>query len=393
MWKNKQFDVIIVGGGPAGSMAARHAALGGLDVLLLEKDRDIGVPVRCGEAASDEGLRIFVEPQERWIKSVINRIRLISPNGTKIEFNLKAKGYILDRRVFDYDLAQYAAEEGATIATKTYVSGLLFDNGNVAGVKGEYLGDPFEVKSKIVIGADGVESRVGRWAGLKTQLKMKDMESCVQKTVTGIDVDENRFDFFMSQKMAPGGYLWIFPKGKKAANIGLGVSGKYSKDRSAKRYLDDFLEEHYPGCSVISTTVGGVPCDKTLKKFVSNGLMLAGDAAHMVNPMTGGGIVPAMRGGLLAGETAVESIKNGDVSEKSLNKYADKWHKIGGKNHERFYSIKNTISKLTDDDLDKIADGIAKIPEDERSISKVFMKAVFRKPKLIYDVVKVFAGL
>jgi flavin-dependent dehydrogenase len=89
----------------------------------------------------------------------------------------------------------------------------------------------------------------------------------------------------------------------------------------------------------------------------------------------------------------VESIKNGDVSEKSLNKYADKWHKIGGKNHERFYSIKNTISKLTDDDLDKIADGIAKIPEDERSISKVFMKAVFRKPKLIYDVVKVFAGL
>ena len=393
MWKNRQFDVVIVGGGPAGSMAARHAAIGGLDVLLLEKDRDIGVPVRCGEAASDEGLRIFVEPQERWIKSVINRIRLISPNGTKIEFNLKAKGYILDRRVFDYDLAQYAAEEGATIATKSYVSGLIFDNGNVAGGKGEYLGEPFEVKSKIVIGADGVESRVGRWAGLRTQLKMKDMESCVQKTVTGIDVDENRFDFYMSQKMAPGGYLWIFPKGKKAANIGLGVSGKYSKDRSAKRYLDDFLEEHYPECSVISTTVGGVPCDKTLKKFVSNGLMLAGDAAHMVNPMTGGGIVPAMRGGLLAGETAVESIKNGDVSEKSLNKYAAKWHKIGGKNHERFYSIKNTISKLTDDDLDKIADGIAKIPEDERTISKVFMKAVFRKPTLLYDVVKVFAGL
>ncbi len=165
MWRRQKYDVIVVGGGPAGSTAARYVALNGARVLLLEKDRDIGVPVRCGEAVSDEGLRIFMEPDPRWIKSTITRIRLVSPSGHEIEFDLKAKGYILDRRIFDYDLAQYAAQEGATIVTKAYVSGLLFDGDYVKGVKGQYFGEDFEISSKIVIGADGVESRVGRWAG------------------------------------------------------------------------------------------------------------------------------------------------------------------------------------------------------------------------------------
>ncbi|MCH8069165.1 MAG: NAD(P)/FAD-dependent oxidoreductase [Candidatus Marinimicrobia bacterium] len=393
MWRRQKYDVIVVGGGPAGSTAARYVALNGARVLLLEKDRDIGVPVRCGEAVSDEGLRIFMEPDPRWIKSTITRIRLVSPSGHEIEFDLKAKGYILDRRIFDYDLAQYAAQEGATIVTKAYVSGLLFDGDYITGVKGQYFGEDFEVSSKIVIGADGVESRVGRWAGLRTQLKMKDMESAIQKTVTGIDVDEHRFDFYLSRKRAPGGYVWIFPKGPHSANIGLGVSGKYSKEKSAMRYLDEFLQDKFPNASVISTFAGGVPCDKTLKKLVANGLMLAGDAAHMVNPMTGGGIIPGMRGGMLAGQTAADAIKKGDVSKKFLSQYEKKWRKIGGKNHERFYSIKNTIDKLTDEDLDGIAESVAKIPEEERTITKVFLKAVYKKPKLIYDVMKVFAGL
>ena len=126
MWKEqKEFDCIVVGGGPAGSTFARVAAEGGLSVLLLEKDRDIGVPVRCGEAVSDAGLRIFHEPDPRWIASTINRIRLIAPNETVVEFDLQQKGYILDRRIFDYDLAEYASSAGAQIVTKAYVDDLI----------------------------------------------------------------------------------------------------------------------------------------------------------------------------------------------------------------------------------------------------------------------------
>jgi digeranylgeranylglycerophospholipid reductase len=395
MWKKKKFDIVIVGGGPAGSTCARVAAENGLEVLLLEKDRDIGMPVRCGEAISDAGLRIFHEPREQWIKSVISRIRLIAPNETEIEFNLKEKGYILDRRIFDYDLAHFAAAQGATIVTKAYVNSLTFDDDRVSGVTGNYFNEPFQIPAKIVIAADGVESRVGRWAGLKTAIKLKDMESAIQKTVSGISINPNMFDFYMSKDWAPGGYLWVFPKGDSAANIGLGISGRYAKDgKAAHKYLDEFLARKFPDCSVLTTVAGGVPVAHTLKKIVTNGLMLVGDAARTVNPMTGGGIVAGMRSGLLAAETAAEVLKKGqDVTEKNLQNYEKQWHKVGGKNHERFYRIKEAIFKFNDEELNRIANQIAEIPEDKRTLLKLFSIAVTKKPSLLIDVARLFTGI
>ncbi len=395
MWKEqKEFDCIVVGGGPAGSTFARVAAEGGLSVLLLEKDRDIGVPVRCGEAVSDAGLRIFHEPDPRWIASTINRIRLIAPNETMVEFDLQQKGYILDRRIFDYDLAEYASSAGAQIVTKAYVDDVIIENDRVVGVKGTHVGERFEKRAKIVVGADGVESRVGRWAGLKTTVKLKNMECGIQKTVTGIDVDDHMFEFYLSRRWAPGGYLWVFPKGKNKANIGVAISGYYAKDgKAAHKFLDEFLAWKYPKASVLTTVVGGIPIDKTVKQMVMDGLMLVGDAAHTVNPVTGGGIVPGMRSGLLAAETAVKALHNGGPVRKNLAAYEKEWHKIGGKNHERFYRIKETIFRFTDDDLNRIADGISAVPADDRSLLKLFSIAVRKKPSLLFDVIRVFAGM
>ena len=395
MWKEqKEFDCIVVGGGPAGSTFARVAAEGGLSVLLLEKDRDIGVPVRCGEAVSDAGLRIFHEPDPRWIASTINRIRLIAPNETMVEFDLQQKGYILDRRIFDYDLAEYASSAGAQIVTKAYVDDVIIENDRVVGVKGTHVGERFEKRAKIVVGADGVESRVGRWAGLKTTVKLKNMECGIQKTVTGIDVDDHMFEFYLSRRWAPGGYLWVFPKGKNKANIGVAISGYYAKDgKAAHKFLDEFLAWKYPKASVLTTVVGGIPIDKTVKQMVMDGLMLVGDAAHTVNPVTGGGIVPGMRSGLLAAETAVKALHNGGPVRKNLAAYEKEWYKIGGKNHERFYRIKETIFRFTDDDLNRIADGISAVPADDRSLLKLFSIAVRKKPSLLFDVIRVFAGL
>ena len=395
MWKEqKEFDCIVVGGGPAGSTFARVAAEGGLSVLLLEKDRDIGVPVRCGEAVSDAGLRIFHEPNPRWISSTINRIKLVAPNETVVEFDLHQKGYILDRRIFDYDLAEFASIAGAQIVTKAYIDGLIIEDDKVVGVKGTHVGERFEKRAKIVVGADGVESRVGRWAGLKTTVKLKDMECGIQKTVTGIDVNEHMFDFYLSKKWAPGGYLWVFPKGKHKANIGLAISGYYAKDgKAAHKFLDEFLAWKYPNASVLTTVVGGVPVAKTVKQMVMDGLMLVGDAARTVNPVTGGGIISGMRSGLLAAETAVKALRNGGPIRKNLSSYEKEWHKIGGKNHERFYRIKETIFRFTDDDLNRIADGIANVPEDGRSLLKLFTIAVSKKPSLLIDVTRVFTGI
>jgi len=391
----KKADIVVVGGGPAGSTFALHAAQAGLEVIMLEKDRDIGVPVRCGEAVSDAGLRIFHEPDPRWIRTTIDRIKLVSPDETVIEFGLAEKGYILDRRIFDMDLARFAGEAGAKIFTKAYVNGLIMTDGVVSGVKGLYVNEPFEISAKIVVAADGVESRVGRWAGLHTQLKLKDLESGLQKTVTGIDVTSNIIEFYLASHWAPGGYLWIFPKGDHSANIGLAINGVEAKNgKSAHYYLESFLADKYPNASVLSTVAGGVPVAKTVKQMVTDGLMLVGDAAHTVNPLTGGGIIPGMRSGMLAVEAAVKLWKAGKVpSRKNLESYPKSWDSVGGKNHERLYRLKEAVYRMTDDELNEIAHRLEPVPESKRSLFKMFSIALRTKPSLLIDVARLFTGI
>ena len=393
MLQNK-YDVVVVGGGPAGSMAAWEAAKGGVSVCMLEKDRDIGYPVRCGEAAGESGLRQFVEIEDSWIAEKITSVKLVSPNLTSVDIDFAAEtGYILNRRIFDYDLSRYAANAGAEVYTKAYVKNVLANNGEVNGVVLDYLGEEKQIQAKIVIGADGLTSRVGRWAGLKTLVRMKDMESAVQYSVANVDIEPNKMIMYVGMNHAPGGYIWVFPKGKKFANIGIGISGKYSKHKSAQKYLDEFMDREYPDAAILTTMCGGVPCAKPMEKPVANGIMLVGDAAHQINPMTGGGIVAGMKGGWIAGQVAAEAIQNDDYSEKGLLEYPKRMRKDFGKNHERFYKIKEATEKLTNEELDSIAEKVLSIPHDKRTLTSVFKAAVFKKPTLIIDVLKVFAGV
>jgi len=383
--KNK-YDVIVVGGGPAGSMAAMEIAKANYSVCVLEKTRDIGYPVRCGEAIGFTGLNQFVKPKDSWIASNIKAVNLISPNNidVKIRFNHET-GYILNRRVFDYELSNIAVKEGAKIYTKAYVHDLIIEDNFIKGVKVNYLGEEKEIKSKIVIGADGIESRVGRWGGIKTTVKMKDMESCIKH-------NECEMTMYVGKEYAPGGYLWVFPKGNSMANIGIGISGKYSRERSAKDYLDDFLRKNYPDVSILTTVCGGVICDKPLSKPVNNGLMLVGDAAHQTNPMTGGGIASGMKGGQIAGIVASEALLASNFHSDFLMKYPNRMFKEFGNNYTKLYKIKETINNLSDKDLNDIALSVKKIPEERRKLASVFKQAVYKKPKLIIDVLKIFAG-
>ncbi len=382
------YDVIVVGGGPAGTTAARYAAAGGAKVLVLEKDREVGVPVRCGEAVDHEGLVQFIQPDKKFVAAEIRNFKLVAPNGKVVHPNIDGVGYVLERKVFDYELARIAADEGAEVVTKAYVDGVTRTNGAVTGVSVQYHGERLTLRSKVVIGADGVESRVGRWAGIDTTVSMHDMESAAQVTAANVNVEEDTCYFYFGEKYAPGGYLWVFPKGNKTANIGLGVAADQSRQKHALKFLDEFMQENFPGASILTKLAGGVPCAETLTKITMPGLMLVGDAAHQVNPVSGGGIISGMIAGQIAGEVAAEIVKRNDMS--LTESYEKQWQDSLGTRHHRYYRIKKVIYKFRDTDLNSIADEISKLPQNQQTLGNLFKQAVMKHPTLILDVMRLF---
>src|SRR5512136_309196 len=114
-----RYDVVVVGGGPAGSLAALHAARGGSEVLLLEKDREIGSPVRCAEAVGKDGVEKILEQaiHPSWVSATVDKFLFIAPDGTRIYPQVRMVGCVLNRKIFDLELARQAAQAGARIET------------------------------------------------------------------------------------------------------------------------------------------------------------------------------------------------------------------------------------------------------------------------------------
>ncbi|MFZ1291102.1 MAG: NAD(P)/FAD-dependent oxidoreductase [Melioribacteraceae bacterium] len=383
-----EYDIIVVGAGPAGSMAAKFTSENGVSVLMLEKDRDVGYPVRCGEAVSLAGIEEFLKPDPKWISAEITKFSFISPDKTEVIIPFEGKGVILERKIFDYELANLASKSGTEILTRAYVNNLLVENNMVCGVKYEFRGKQHQIKAKIVIGADGVESRVGRWGGLKTHSDFRDMESGVQITASNINVDQNTCYFYWGSEYAPQGYLWIFPKGNGLANIGLAITGDIGKKRSALSFLNEFMKNYFPNASILSSVAGGIPFTPTLEKIVNPGIMLVGDAARQINPLSGGGIVSGMIGGSIAGKVASEAIIKNDLN--IIYNYEKLWHERLGKRHEMFNRIKNGIYKFSDEKYNQIAHSLVGLPDEKRSLGNVAKKAVINNPSLLIDVAKVF---
>jgi len=382
------YDVIVVGAGPAGSTAARYAAAGGASVLLLEKDRDVGYPVRCAEAVSHEGVIQFIQPDPKWIAATVSKFRIVVPNGNSIVPRLDGIGYVLERRIFDYELAKLAVNEGAEVVTKAYVYDLLRTGGEITGVRALIKDQKVDIRGKVIIGADGVESRVGKWAGIDTTCHIHDMESCAQVTLSGIHVDEGILDFYFGDDVAPGGYLWVFPKGKDSANVGIGISVECAKEKAAVRWLDEFVQKKFPHAAILTRIAGGVPCAKTCDEIVKGNVMIVGDAAHQVNPVSGGGIISGMIGGMIAGQVAVEALEKKDNAH--LQEYQNRWQKRLGWRHEVFYHIKEAIYNFSDDTLNKLCDHAQQLPDEKRTVGGIFRTALWNQPSILLDVAKVF---
>jgi digeranylgeranylglycerophospholipid reductase len=390
MIKNK-YDVIVVGGGPAGSLSAWKAAEAGMSVLLLEKDREIGLPVRCGEGTGLEELKRFLPIDDRWISHQVKYLKMVAPDGTKVTIETTELGCILDRKRFDAELARRAGEAGAEVRTRAYVFGLEMSNKTVTGVKVVYQGQERTIDARIIIGADGVESRIGRMAGIRTFIPVRDINTCYQMVLANIDIEADSCEMHFGEKIAPGGYAWIFPKGERKANVGVGISSLDGSIGCACFYLELFIRNHFTNYTILSEIAGGVPCLPTLPQITAPGIMLVGDAARQVNPLTGGGIISAMTAGQIAGEVAANAIRRGDVSPKGLEDYPQRWEEADGKTHRRLYRIKKAVFKLNDHALNRTAHALMDCPPSDRNLMTLFRTALIKNPALLIDIVKVFA--
>jgi len=233
------------------------------------------------------------------VASEVKGVRATAPDGTIVEVSgemlgkEEPLGIVLERKLFDRQLAKDAARSGAHVMVRTRATGLILENGTVRGVKLSRLGEEFDVRAKLVIGADGVESQVGRWAGIKHHAQARDIESCAQYHMQNVELTDNTLDFYFGSA-APSGYAWAFPKGDGAANIGLGTWKQVERQAPVgipRRVCRAALSRR----QTVELMMGACPVSDTLPHTVSNGLMLVGDAAHHTDPITGGGIMAALQ--------------------------------------------------------------------------------------------------
>ncbi len=387
-----RYDVLVIGAGPAGSIAAKTAAEKGLDVLLIEKRQEIGDPVRCAEGVNKEYLKKHVEIDKQWICADLKGSYIFSPDGTRIEMAEEISGgevgYVLERKVFDRALAEQAAAVGAEVRVKTRATGLIIEDDFVKGARLMHLGKEYEVRASIVIGADGVESKVGRWAGIDTALKPIDIETCAQYLIAGADVNQEYCEFYIGNEVAPGGYVWVFPKGEGKANVGIGILGsKMGKFKPRPvDYLNDFLQKRFPDARIVEMVFGGVPVSGSIEKTSANGLMLVGDAARQSDPITGGGFsMPWMQVSWLEKLLMQPYLQGMSLLESLKRNMRKKWRATVGHEIDMSLIVKNCFINLTDADLDSLAHSLKDVKFERMSLLDLLQALFKANKKLLWD--------
>ena len=150
------------------------------------------------------------------------------------------------------------------------------------------------------------------------------------------------------------------------------------------------MAAHFPNAAVSGRTVGGVIVSATISRLTADGLLLCGDAAHMINPLSGGGIVNAMKSGRLVAETALAALAAGTTSADALASYPTRWMRLLGDDHVRFYQVKEALARFDDAFYDSLARAVNRIPERRRTLRRIFGEALVRHPSLLPVVFKYF---
>ncbi|RZN14393.1 MAG: NAD(P)/FAD-dependent oxidoreductase [Methanosarcinales archaeon] len=346
-----KYDVVVVGAGPAGAIAARCSAKHDANTLIIEEHPYIGSPVQCTGIISIKALdECDLKPESSFVYRNIRGANIYSPGNHCIKIDGgKTKAHVIDRKIFDRILVAKALDEGADLILRTKATALK-NNKNGAVLTVRQNGTLQEIQTKVVIGADGIQSSVARMSGLGRVGKIL---SCIQVEGQYEMADADFVEIFLGNNVAPGFFAWVVPAADSIARIGLCVNSSNSANRSAHQYLKKLLKEHsivstrYHGSST-SMVVGGMPVG-ALKHTCTDAVIIVGDAAGQIKPTSGGGIYTCAVCAKIAG--GVASI--GDASKKGLELYDTMWRKCIGKELTIGMHIHNTIGNFSDQRLDE----------------------------------------
>ena len=322
---NQTYDIVVVGAAVSGLSAGISAALAGAETLIVEKGNGIGASIRCGElvpsASQMQELfpratsisRFFELFSQRTICNTTKTVRVFSPKGRSYEFSFG--GLVLNREELERSMAEKAKEEGATVRTSTVVKG-VDKEGSVTRILMHGSDGDSVVKTKLLIGADGYPSKIGKWTHLGAKMSAGDCAMCVQGRAYNANVDDDVVEMYLGREYAPGGYAWVIPKGDGAVNVGLGVVRSYLRRGSdIVDLLDAFVQEHpvaskhFLGARFSPMIAKMLPVGGLFPNISGNGTLLTGDAAGTMIAVNGSGIPTAFVAGALAGETASRCLK------------------------------------------------------------------------------------
>jgi digeranylgeranylglycerophospholipid reductase len=383
-----KFDVVIVGSGPAGSTTARFAAEAGAKVLVIERRSEVGVPVLCGEGISRKIDEWDMLEGDRWIAGKMDGAHIYSPDKSCVTLGAEKAGnetgYVIYRDIFDQELARRAIKAGVEYMMNTQAIGLLKKEDKIAGIKAKHFDEILEIEAEIIVGADGVDSKVGQWAGIDTRLNPKDLETCCQYTLSNIDVKDAYCEFYLGKEIAPGGYAWVFPKSPGIANVGIGILASLSEPGMAKKLLDAFIQKdpRLKKGSPIRFLAGAVPVANPVETVRDN-LLLVGDAARHVDPITGGGLTHCLEGGKIAGEIIGKAVRKKNFSQEFLSEYETRCKEGFGQKIKRNYIVKEILLDMEDKTLNKIAHSLQDIQFDEISTYGLIKAIVKKHPTLM----------
>lgn len=350
-------DVVVVGAGPAGSTAAYHLARQGHRVLLAEEHERVGHPVQCAGLVSQ---RVLDLAQTRAM--VLHEVRgatVWSPSLRPLTFKAPGtKAFVISRSHLDFLLAERAGHAGARVETGWKFRGLArpVPSAPDGAVEAEFStedGESIRVSSRLVIGADGVTSSVARAFRLRRPVEFL---PAYEAEMPFPDGDPDQVEIYLGQSISPGLFGWWIPDGNGRARVGVAVSAR--RNRTARDYygaLCDQMAKRY-GHAVappIEIIVAGIPIGQ-VPRTSGDHVMLVGDAAGQVKPLSGGGIFTGMRCAEMAAAVANRALRSKDVSANTLSSYDRAWRAELGPEMDRAMTLRRIFLRMSDEKIERL---------------------------------------